>query len=107
MAFISLKIQVNTLLRLLRKTLSPVPKSISKKIIESAEQTEEFEEANIEKIYREYAEQNDIKIALIIHPTRISLVGDSKGPGLFDLMKALGKETCLRRMKALFENYPI
>jgi glutamyl-tRNA synthetase len=60
----------------------------------------EFAEASIEALYREYAERNGRKGGELIHPTRLALSGIPFGPGLFELMVALGKDTVLRRMRA-------
>ncbi len=60
----------------------------------------EFTEASIETLYREYAERHGKKGGELIHPTRLALSGIPFGPGLFELMVALGKDTVLRRMRA-------
>jgi glutamyl-tRNA synthetase len=35
----------------------------------------------------------------LIHPLRLAISGTSKGPGLFEMMDLLGRETCKRRIE--------
>jgi glutamyl/glutaminyl-tRNA synthetase len=35
----------------------------------------------------------------LIHPTRLAVSGVSFGPGLFEMLEVLGRETVLRRMQ--------
>ncbi len=60
----------------------------------------EFTLDKLESLYRQLAEELQIKAALLIHPTRLALCGISFGPGLFELMVVLGKENVLRRLKS-------
>ena len=50
---------------------------------------------------QELAEDLDIKFGHLVHPIRAALTGTNKGPGLFDVVYLLGKETCLQRLRAL------
>jgi len=58
-----------------------------------------FNAASLETIYHAHAEETMIPIGQLIHPTRLALTGVSFGPGLFELMEVLGRETVIRRMK--------
>lgn len=53
----------------------------------------------IEDLYKKLSEQLGCKFADLIHPTRLVLSGIPFGPGLFELMEALGKETVITRMR--------
>lgn len=57
-----------------------------------------FNEPEIERVIRETAEQLGLGAGKLIHPLRLLLSGESVGPGLFEMMTVLGKETCLRRI---------
>ncbi len=59
----------------------------------------EFSHVTIEGIVKEMAEKLGIKTAKLIHPTRLAISGRTVGPGLYELMELLGKETVLRRMR--------
>ncbi len=56
---------------------------------------------HLEADARKLAEDLDIKFGHLVHPIRAALTGTNKGPGLFDVVYLLGKETCLQRLRAL------
>jgi len=58
-----------------------------------------FDEATIERLVRVAAESLSVGAGKLIHPLRLVLTGEAVGPGLFELMAVLGKETCLRRIE--------
>ncbi len=58
-----------------------------------------FDAAALEALYHDYAEENRITAGILIHPTRLAISGVGFGPGLFELMALLGKETVIRRLK--------
>jgi glutamyl-tRNA synthetase len=64
-------------------------------VIEGAE----FSVAGLEAAYKAYAEANGRKAGELIHPTRLAISGIPFGPGLYELMDALGKDVVLRRMR--------
>jgi glutamyl-tRNA synthetase len=45
------------------------------------------------------AEERDIKKAAIIHPTRLAVSGMSRGPGLYELLVALGQPIVIERLQ--------
>ncbi len=57
-----------------------------------------FSPENIETVVRGYAETHELKPAILIHGLRVALTGRSVGPGLFELMAVLGRETVLKRI---------
>jgi glutamyl-tRNA synthetase len=52
----------------------------------------------IEAAIRETSERLAVGTGKIIHPLRLAVSGTGKGPGLFEMMELLGKQTCLRRI---------
>ena len=58
-----------------------------------------FTAAAIEQTIRSAAEQLGVGAGKLIHPLRLALTGKATGPGLFELMEVLGKETCVRRLR--------
>lgn len=59
----------------------------------------DYSEATIEGTVRGIAAEYEIAAAKLIHPLRLALTGRTASPGLFEVMKLLGKETVLRRLK--------
>jgi glutamyl-tRNA synthetase len=58
----------------------------------------EFSRAGTEGVVREVAQNHQVGAGKIIHALRLAVTGMALGPGLFELMEVLGKETCLRRI---------
>jgi glutamyl-tRNA synthetase len=63
---------------------------------------EPFIQANLEKTFHEITGTDaaaGLSLGALVHPTRLAISGVSFGPGLFELMEALGKETVIRRIE--------
>lgn len=56
-----------------------------------------------EKAVHEWIEQKGYKLGNIMNAWRLTLVGEGKGPGMFDISAFLGKEETLARMKRAIE----
>jgi glutamyl-tRNA synthetase len=68
-------------------------------LLSRLEDLEPFTEAKVEEVTRTLAGELGVSTGKLIHPTRLALSGVGFGPGLFELMEVLGRETCLRRMR--------
>jgi len=70
-------------------------------LIDTAEQFDKlslFNIENTENVIRELAESKGVKPGLIINAVRTAVTGQSAGPGLFELLGAIGKERVARRL---------
>lgn len=65
---------------------------------EILEQTEPFTTAHLEQSLKTWIEESKLGYGKIMAPLRLILVGDLKGPHLFDIMALLGKEETLGRI---------
>lgn len=54
----------------------------------------------IEAECRAFTERIGVKFGNFVHPVRAALTGTDKGPGLFDVVFLLGKDACVRRLRA-------
>ncbi|MCD6163753.1 MAG: glutamate--tRNA ligase [candidate division Zixibacteria bacterium] len=77
----------------------PETSEILNKWLEVLKEIFPFDVENTENALRDLAEKLEVKVAVLIHPTRLALTGLTKGPSLFDLMEVLGKETCIKRIE--------
>jgi glutamyl-tRNA synthetase len=59
---------------------------------------DDFTKENIDTAYHAAAESGNMQLSALIHPTRLAISGVSAGPGLFEMMELLGKDTVLRRI---------
>ena len=65
-----------------------------------------FDSGDIESALRTVAERNEAGGGRIIHPVRLAVSGVGVGPGLFEMLHVLGKETVIRRLKTGVEKIP-
>ncbi|MBN2345893.1 MAG: glutamate--tRNA ligase [Candidatus Aminicenantes bacterium] len=65
---------------------------------------EPFSREALEGLYRGLAEERGIAAGKLIHPTRLAVSGVGFGPGLFEMLEALGRETVLRRLQRAREH---
>ena len=66
---------------------------------ERLETLEEFTVDAIEQSTRGLAAQLDIKAGILINGARAAVTGQAAGPGLFDVLKAVGQERVVRRLR--------
>ncbi len=60
--------------------------------------TEEFTAAALEPAIRTLAEACGVKAGVLIHPTRVAVVGRADSPGIFEVLELLGRDRALARM---------
>ena len=82
-----------------KKQFRPETARVLEELVGRIEKMSAFDAPAIEKVYNDFAEQSQIQPGQLIHPTRLAVSGISFGPGLFELMAALGREAVVRRMK--------
>ncbi len=56
-----------------------------------------------EQVVHAWIEEQGYKLGNIMNAWRLTLVGEGKGPGMFDISAFLGKEETLRRMQRAIE----
>jgi glutamyl-tRNA synthetase len=59
----------------------------------------EFENAQIESMIRDMAEKENVKAGILINGIRTAVTGQAVGPGIFELLNALGRERVVRRLR--------
>ena len=60
-----------------------------------------WEISELEISTKEFAISNEIKLGEIAQPLRVALTGSKFGPGLYDIVIALGKEMVLKRLSKI------
>lgn len=63
------------------------------------ESLDDFSLAHQEEVVHKWIEDNEYKMGNIMNAWRLTLVGEGKGPGMFDISAFLGKEETIARMK--------
>ena len=72
-------------------------------LMEVLEGIDDFSIENQEQIVHQWIEQKGYKLGNIMNAWRLTLVGEGKGPGMFDISAFLGKQETLDRMKRAIE----
>jgi glutamyl-tRNA synthetase len=61
---------------------------------------EPYEVATLEPAVHDFAETNAIKMGDVVNPLRVATTGQGVGPGLYDCLEILGRESCRARIAA-------
>nr|WP_299344930.1 glutamate--tRNA ligase [Allomuricauda sp.] len=64
---------------------------------------EDFSSKHVEKQVKEWIGTNNLSFGQVMAPLRLCMVGDLKGPHLFDIMALIGKEEVLKRLDSALE----
>ena len=72
-------------------------------LIEVLEGLDDFSLENQEKVVHAWVEEKGYKLGNVMNAWRLTLVGEGKGPGMFDISAFLGKEETIARMKRAIE----
>ncbi|RUM88882.1 MAG: glutamate--tRNA ligase [Thermodesulfatator sp.] len=81
-----------------RKFLTPEIAPVLERLLRALEEVEFTDEA-LERLFRGMAEETGLKLKKIAQPVRVALTGKTVSPGLFEIMRILGRERVLRRLK--------
>jgi glutamyl-tRNA synthetase len=80
--------------------------SVKQLMIDLAQLIDKADYFNIdtsEHLVRAFAEKTSVKPGIIINAMRTAVTGQSAGPGLFEVLEAMGKERTVRRLKRAAE----
>jgi glutamyl-tRNA synthetase len=69
-----------------------------RKVRDNLPDTAQWNHDELERSLRQLAEREGVGAGKLIHPLRVAVVGNSASPGIFDVMKLLGRERTLRRI---------
>ncbi|KMQ52569.1 Glutamyl-tRNA synthetase [Chitinispirillum alkaliphilum] len=84
------------------KHFNPKSAEILKELSQLLERATDFNQTAIEEIFRGYAQEKELSMGKLVHPVRLAVSGVSFGPGLFELLSTLGKETVVRRINKAY-----
>jgi glutamyl-tRNA synthetase len=69
--------------------------------------TKDFTSAGLEKLIKDYTEQNNLGFGRVAAPVRLLIVGSGMGPHLFDILEMIGKEETIRRIEKGFTAFSL
>ena len=68
-------------------------------VIEILKSVDDFQTANISEVVKGWITENEISFGKVMMPLRLSLVGEMKGPDVFDIIELLGKNESVTRIE--------
>ncbi|MCF6131433.1 glutamate--tRNA ligase [Flavobacterium wongokense] len=71
---------------------------LMQELVSVLENITDFTSAHIEIVVKDWMTQNEIGMGKVMQPFRLSLVGEMKGPHLFDIVELIGKEETIKRI---------
>lgn len=74
-------------------------KAVLSELLPLYEAVSDWSEANAQEVAKTYAEKKAAKLGNIAQPLRAALSGSNISPGVFEVMRVLGKEESLARIK--------
>ena len=77
----------------------PLLKELLPELADAFATLDEFTHDTTETLLRAFAEKKGVKSGLLINATRTALTGQAVGPGLFDVVAAVGKDRTVTRLK--------
>lgn len=92
------------------KTLTHDPDAVKKRLMKEGvaelladlanllARVEPFDQATLEKATHDFAETRGLAMGNVVNPLRVAVTGQGVGPGLYDCLVILGRETCLERI---------
>jgi len=81
-----------------KKHLLPIIKEPLEILISRLGSTPEVDEKGLEEIFQEIVARENIKLGAIAQAVRVALTGKSASPGIYEVMRILGKEEVLKRL---------
>ena len=75
-------------------------------LIDVLEGLDDFSLEHQEQVVHAWIEEKEYKLGNIMNAWRLTLVGEGKGPGMFDISAFLGKEETIRRMRSAIAALP-
>lgn len=76
---------------------------IMQQVAEVLEDIKEFESSKIEETVKAWITEKELSFGKVMPPLRLVIVGDMKGPHLFDIMALIGKAESIGRIKAAID----
>jgi len=86
-----------------QKFWKPGTADLMNELIEFLESKPDFMSKVLEPIVIEWITEKGYKTGAILNAFRVSLVGEAKGPHLFDIIEMLGKEESILRLRNAIE----
>ena len=72
--------------------------AVFQSLVNDLRHAEPFQSAEIERMVKQFMENNSLGMGQVLPVLRISIAGTMQGPPIYDMMSLLGKEICVERL---------
>ena len=86
-----------------KKQWKPDTKDIMLEVKEIIKKIEDFKSIEIENKVKAYLTEKELGFGKVMPPLRLCIVGEMKGPHLFDIIEMIGKENTIKRIENVIE----
>ena len=69
-----------------------------KRLSEKLQEVHEWTSDSLQNVVRDFAETNQLKLGKVAQPLRAALTGRTFSPGIFDVMRVLGRDETIQRL---------
>jgi glutamyl-tRNA synthetase len=87
-----------------RKHLTPAIKEPLEELIAKLESAPEPDEKSLEEMFKEIITARGIKLGALAQAVRVALTGRAVSPGIYEVLKIVGKDEALKRIRKAIEN---
>ncbi len=84
-----------------RSLLDESSRSMLAELADLLRGSELFDEAAVEALVRQFADERELKLGKIAQPLRAAITGTSTSPGIFEVLAVLGQAESLHRIEAV------
>ena len=82
-----------------KKQWKPDTPEIMNQLVSVLTSVTDFSSENTEKIVKEWISEKELSFGKVMPPLRLVIVGEMKGPHIFDILELIGKEESLNRIQ--------
>ncbi len=87
-----------------RKFLKPDVLPVFEDLIKRLEEAPDFEEKTLEAIFNDIVQARSLKLGQVAQPVRVALTGITISPGIFEVMRVLGRDRVLNRLRRAMDH---
>lgn len=90
----------------IKKRWSAETPALMTRLIEILEGLDDFSAAAAEPVVMEWIKSNDLHMGNVMNAFRLAVVGECKGPHMFEITEIIGKEETINRLRRAIERIP-
>lgn len=94
---------VNRILR--REGVPALLEEVARQMEAASAELAVFDRTSLERYFRDLAQRKGWKTSQVFHPVRVAVSGRMEGPGLFEMLELLGRQECVKRIRACLQRF--